>query len=83
MQECLVAPLLYWEFIAAINIMPVGATFIIKAFTVLEDFTISLIYLLWCAFSEVNFTKPGKEVEVSLNKGSNNVDENCSKCHFS
>lgn len=58
-QESLVAPLLYWEFITAINIMSNGACFVVKAFTILEEFTISLIYLLSCAFSEVHFTKPG------------------------
>ena len=60
MQECHVAPLLYWEIITAINIMSVGSSLVIKVFTILEEFTISLLYLLWCAFSEVNFIKPGE-----------------------
>ena len=60
MQECHVAPLLYWEIITAFNIMSVGGSLVIKVFTILEEFTISLIYLLWHAFSEVNFLKPGE-----------------------
>ena len=58
-QEEHVAPLLYWEFITALNIMSPGGSFVMKAFTILEDFTVSMLYLLCCSFQEVYLCKPG------------------------
>eukprot|EP00794_Sanderia_malayensis_P015800 gene15800-17393_t len=58
-QEILIAPLLYWEIVAAFQVLSPGGSFIIKMFTVLEKFTISLLYVLYCAFREVHVGKPG------------------------
>ncbi len=59
-QEVLMSPLLYWEIVTALEILSPGGMFIVKIFTALEKFTISLIYVLCCAFKEVHFCKPGR-----------------------
>ena len=46
--------------------MCVGANFVLKAFTILEEFTVSLVYLMWCAFSDISITKPGNALIILM-----------------
>ncbi|XP_065655014.1 cap-specific mRNA (nucleoside-2'-O-)-methyltransferase 2 isoform X3 [Hydra vulgaris] len=58
-QEILVAPLLLWETITALNILSMKGNFILKIFTTFEKFTICLLYFLCKCFKSVTLSKPG------------------------
>ena len=53
-QESYVAPLHYCETATALTVLDKGGSFLIKIFTMFEHQTICLIYLLGCAFEQVN-----------------------------
>ncbi|XP_019875417.2 cap-specific mRNA (nucleoside-2'-O-)-methyltransferase 2 isoform X2 [Aethina tumida] len=57
-QESHVAHLHYCETMIALSVLETGGTFIIKIFTMFEESTISLLYLLNCAFESVTVHKP-------------------------
>ena len=58
-QENIVAPLLLWETVTALNILAAKGNFILKIFTIFEKFTICLLYLLSSSFENVTLSKPG------------------------
>ncbi|KAK7789826.1 hypothetical protein R5R35_007358 [Gryllus longicercus] len=62
-QEGVVSSLHYYETIAALNILGVGGSFLLKIFTAYEAQTVCLLYLLCCAFYQVNFFKPATSKE--------------------
>jgi cap2 methyltransferase len=57
-QESHVAPLHYSETMAALSLLDQGGSFVIKMFTFFEHQTICLLYLLCCAFQQVDVMKP-------------------------
>ncbi|XP_069073570.1 cap-specific mRNA (nucleoside-2'-O-)-methyltransferase 2 [Pleurodeles waltl] len=58
-QEGLVAPLHYCEAITALMILGTGGSFVLKTFTLFEQASVNLIYLLNCCFEKVCIFKPG------------------------
>ncbi|XP_048828290.1 cap-specific mRNA (nucleoside-2'-O-)-methyltransferase 2 isoform X2 [Brienomyrus brachyistius] len=57
-QEALVTPLHYCETVAALLLLGVGGSFVLKMFTFYEHSSVCLLYLLNCCFREVNVFKP-------------------------
>ncbi|XP_060924318.1 cap-specific mRNA (nucleoside-2'-O-)-methyltransferase 2 [Limanda limanda] len=57
-QEALVASLHYCEVTAALLLLSPGGSFVLKMFTLYEDSSTCLLYLLNCCFSSVNVFKP-------------------------
>ncbi|KAF7997281.1 hypothetical protein HCN44_005558 [Aphidius gifuensis] len=57
-QELVVSHLHYCETIAALNILNIGGSYLLKLFTIFEHQTICLIYLLSCTFKRIIFNKP-------------------------
>lgn len=51
------------EVVAALSILAVEGSFIIKKFTMFESETVNLMYLLCCVFKEVHVFKPGTSKE--------------------
>lgn len=63
--ELRVIDLFYAESLTAMKLLSKGGHFVIKIFTVFECETISLVYLLCCAFEEVHQFKPVSSREAS------------------
>ncbi|CAH0553482.1 unnamed protein product [Brassicogethes aeneus] len=57
-QEKHVSHLHYCETITALSVLETGGSFILKIFTMFEDSTINLLYLLNCIFEDVAIHKP-------------------------
>ncbi|XP_025833984.1 cap-specific mRNA (nucleoside-2'-O-)-methyltransferase 2 [Agrilus planipennis] len=57
-QESIVHFIHYCEIITALSVLSEGGNFVIKMFTMFEQPTISLVYLLNCSFREVTVYKP-------------------------
>ncbi|KAK6631820.1 hypothetical protein RUM43_013886 [Polyplax serrata] len=62
-QELIVSRLVYCEIVCALHILAKGGNFVIKMFTMYEEQTISLMYLLACSFQSVNVFKPASSKE--------------------
>lgn len=58
-QEHMVAPLQYCETVSALLLLGPGGSFVLKMFTLLEDSSVCLLYLLVCCFRTVHVFKPG------------------------
>ncbi|XP_024152065.1 cap-specific mRNA (nucleoside-2'-O-)-methyltransferase 2 [Oryzias melastigma] len=57
-QEALVASLHYCETTAALLLLSLGGSFVLKMFTLYEHSSVCLLYLLNCCFHSVNVFKP-------------------------
>jgi cap2 methyltransferase len=57
-QEMVVAKLHMTETIIALKLLKAGGSFVLKMFTMFEDSSVNLMYLLNCCFREVNVFKP-------------------------
>ena len=57
-QEAMTSNLHWCEVIAALEVLADGGSLVVKAFTFFEANTVSLLYLLSCAFKEVSVYKP-------------------------
>ncbi|XP_011506063.1 PREDICTED: cap-specific mRNA (nucleoside-2'-O-)-methyltransferase 2 [Ceratosolen solmsi marchali] len=57
-QEKIVANLHFCEVVAAVHMLNVGGSFVLKIFTIFEHQSICLIYFLSCIFKKVHFYKP-------------------------
>lgn len=57
-QERTVAHLHFCEAVTAFTILDVGGNFLLKGFTLFEDVTVCLTYLLCCLFEKVSIVKP-------------------------
>lgn len=57
-QENHVSHLHYCETITALRVLNKGGSFVLKIFTMFEDSTVCLLYLLNCLFNEVHVFKP-------------------------
>ncbi len=57
-QEVIVAPIMYCEIVAALGVLHVGGSFLIKYFTLLEHTSLSALYLLGTLFETVHVSKP-------------------------
>ena len=58
-QEIVIGQLLYCEVIAALVNLACGGSFVVKMFTMYEQHTVCILYLLCCLFDEVEIIKPG------------------------
>ncbi|XP_044001426.1 NADPH:adrenodoxin oxidoreductase, mitochondrial isoform X2 [Aphidius gifuensis] len=70
-QELVVSHLHYCETIAALNILNIGGSYLLKLFTIFEHQTICLIYLLSCTFKRIIFNKPVTSKEGGTMNGIN------------
>ncbi|XP_015789229.1 cap-specific mRNA (nucleoside-2'-O-)-methyltransferase 2-like [Tetranychus urticae] len=77
-QEELSFPLILHQFLAAINCLKAGGSFIVKMFNLFSSQTLSLTYLMTNLFSEVSFFKP-----VTSKSGNSEVYAVCIKLHES
>ncbi|XP_050394138.1 cap-specific mRNA (nucleoside-2'-O-)-methyltransferase 2 [Patella vulgata] len=57
-QELLVSELHYYETLAALKLLCKGGCFVIKVFTMFEEASITLMYILNCCFNQVDVIKP-------------------------
>ncbi|KAJ8985105.1 hypothetical protein NQ317_019791 [Molorchus minor] len=57
-QERHVEFLHFCETVMALSVLQIGGTFVLKIFTMFEDTTINLLYLLNCVFHKVTIFKP-------------------------
>jgi cap2 methyltransferase len=57
-QEVVVARLHMTESIIALKLLKAGGSFVLKMFTMFEDCSVNLMYLLNCCFGQVNVFKP-------------------------
>ncbi|ESP01692.1 hypothetical protein LOTGIDRAFT_139267 [Lottia gigantea] len=57
-QELLVSDLHYYETLSSLKLLEVGGSFVIKIFTMFEERTITLLYLLNTTFKQVSVFKP-------------------------
>jgi len=58
-QEVLVSMLILWEVVTALSVLSDEGNFVLKIFTVFEDFTISLLAFLVDVFENLTLIKPG------------------------
>ena len=52
--------LILWEVVTALSVLSDEGNFVLKIFTVFEDFTISLLAFLVDVFENLTLIKPGK-----------------------
>lgn len=57
-QEYQVQKLLYTETYTALSILKTGGSFVLKAFTLFETYTVILLYILNCTFHSIKIRKP-------------------------
>ncbi|XP_069682603.1 cap-specific mRNA (nucleoside-2'-O-)-methyltransferase 2 isoform X3 [Periplaneta americana] len=62
-QESIVSSLHYCEAVSALHILSKGGSFLLKMFTMYEEETVCLMYLLCCAFTSVRVFKPATSKE--------------------
>ncbi|EEB15233.1 conserved hypothetical protein [Pediculus humanus corporis] len=62
-QESIVSCLVYCEIVCALHILAKGGNFVVKMFTMYEEQTICLMYLLVCSFEYVHVFKPASSKE--------------------
>ncbi|XP_064602551.1 cap-specific mRNA (nucleoside-2'-O-)-methyltransferase 2-like [Liolophura sinensis] len=87
-QEKVVSPLHYCETLMALHLLAEGGSFVIKLFTMFEEATVWLMYILNCTFKQVHVFKPAtsksgnSEVYVVClqYRGRDNVPADL--CHF-
>lgn len=57
-QEAITSPLHFCEFVAGVGLLARGGAMVLKAFTVFENDTVALIYLMAALFDRVSVCKP-------------------------
>lgn len=62
-QELRVSQLIFCEVVSALHLLSTGGNFVTKMFTMYEQETICIMYLLVCSFKSVNVFKPATSKE--------------------
>ncbi|XP_011299350.1 cap-specific mRNA (nucleoside-2'-O-)-methyltransferase 2 [Fopius arisanus] len=62
-QEAVVSHLHYCETVAALHLLENGGSFLLKIFTIFEQETVCLLYLMRCCFERVVLNKPATSKE--------------------